>query len=72
MTKRTENEMKAYIDGYNACFEQFKKCLDMSLIKNRKATDKMELFVKTVNDILNMSGKELNNERSNTRRIKKC
>ena len=59
MTKRTENEMKAYIDGYNACFEQFKKCLDMSLIKNRKATDKMELFVKTVNDILEISGKEL-------------
>ena len=60
--KRTENEMKAYIDGYNACFEQFKKCLDMSLIKNRKATDKMELFVKTVNDILKISGKESRND----------
>ena len=63
--KRTENEMRAYIDGYNACFEQFKMCLDMSLIKNRKATDKMELFVKTVNNILNMSGKELNNGKEN-------
>jgi len=62
MDKRTSEEIKAYIDGYNACFERFKMCLDMSLIKNRKATDKMELFVKTVNDILNMSGKELNND----------
>lgn len=46
--KRTEAEIRAYVDGYNACFKQFKECL-----KGRKslmdAIRKMELFVTTVN-----------------------
>lgn len=46
--KRTEAEIKAYIDGYNACFKQFKECL-----KGRKsvmdAIRKMDLFVTAVN-----------------------
>lgn len=56
MKKRTESEIRAYIDGYNASFEQFKNCLDMGLIKNRKAADKMEIFVKAVNSIIEKEG----------------
>lgn len=46
--KRTESEIKAYVDGYNACFKQFMECL-----KGRKslmdAIRKMDLFVMAVN-----------------------
>ena len=46
--KRNEAEIKAYVDGYNDCFRQFKKCL-----KGRKSVidsiRKMELFVTAVN-----------------------
>lgn len=46
--KRTEAEIKAYVDGYNACFKQFKECL-----KGRRslmdAIRKMDLFVAAVN-----------------------
>ena len=27
MTKRTDEEIRAYIDGYNACYRQFYECL---------------------------------------------
>ena len=46
--KRTEAEIKAYVDGYNDCFKQFKECL-----KGRRslmdAIRKMDLFVAAVN-----------------------
>lgn len=46
--KRTEVEIKAYVDGYNDCFKQFRECL-----KGRKSVvdsiRKMELFVMAVN-----------------------
>lgn len=46
--KRTEAEIKAYVDGYNDCFMRFKECL-----KGRKSVidsiRKMELFVVAVN-----------------------
>lgn len=46
--KRTEAEIKAYVDGYNDCFWRFKECL-----KGRKSVidsiRKMELFVMAVN-----------------------
>ena len=46
--KRTESEIKAYVDGYNACFKQFMECLKgrKSLIDSIR---KMELFVTAVN-----------------------
>lgn len=48
---RTAEEMKAYVDGYNACNKQFRECL-----KNRKsvvdAVKKMDVFVATVNGII--------------------
>lgn len=49
--KRTEAEIKAYVDGYNDCFRQFKECL-----KGRKSVidsiRKMELFVMAVNSCI--------------------
>jgi hypothetical protein len=58
MKKRSEPEIRAYIDGYNASFKQFKSCLDMGLIKNRKAADKMQIFVDVVNGIIEAEGDE--------------
>ena len=58
MRKRTEPEIRAYIDGYNASFKQFKSCLDMGLIKNRKAADEMQIFVDLVNKIIEAEGDE--------------
>lgn len=49
MRARTEAEIKAYIDGYNACYKQFTECL-----KGRKsvvdAVKKMNLFLTAVNN----------------------
>ncbi len=48
---RTSEEMKAYVEGYNACNKQFRECL-----KNRKsvvdAVKKMDVFVATVNGVV--------------------
>ena len=48
---RTPEEMKAYVDGYNACNKQFRECL-----KNRKSVEeavkKMDVFVATVNGVV--------------------
>ncbi len=51
MKMRTESEIRAYIDGYNACFNQFCESL-----KNRKsvadAVRKMKLYQAAVNDVI--------------------
>lgn len=51
LRKRTPEEIKAYVDGYNACYEQFCECL-----KNRKSVHdsvkKMKVFVDTVNGVV--------------------
>lgn len=51
MKARNEAEIKAYIDGYNACYKQFTECL-----KNRKslvdAVRKMDLYVAAVNGVI--------------------
>ena len=48
---RSPEEMKAYVDGYNACNKQFRECL-----KNRKSVEeavkKMDVFVATVNGVV--------------------
>lgn len=48
---RTPEEMKAYVDGYNACNKQFRECL-----KNRKSVEeavkKMDVFVATINGVV--------------------
>lgn len=51
MNKRTDAEIKAYIDGYNDCFKQFCECF-----KGRKslndAIKKMELYRVAVNNVI--------------------
>lgn len=47
MKARTEAEIKAYVDGYNACYKQFCECLKVRPLW--KAVKKMGLFVTAVN-----------------------
>ena len=51
MRERTDAEMRAYVDGYNAANEQFRECL-----KNRKslidAIRKMDVFVMAINSVV--------------------
>ena len=58
MNMRTESEIRAYIDGYNACFNQFCESL-----KCRKsvvdAVRKMKLYQVAVNNVVE---KEPNHE----------
>lgn len=55
MVKRTESEIKAYVDGYNACYKDFTECM-----KNRKslvdAVRKMEVFLSVVNAVVEKEG----------------
>lgn len=48
MVQRTESEIKAYVDGYNACYKDFTECM-----KNRKslvdAVRKMDAIKAAVN-----------------------
>lgn len=48
-------EIKAYVDGYNDAFNQFKECL-----KGRKsvadAVRKMKVFVDAVNNVITPNG----------------
>ena len=54
MNMRTESEIRAYVDGYNACFEQFCDCL-----KGRKSVvdsvRKMKLYHAAVNNVITNS-----------------
>lgn len=51
MRLRTDEEIRAYIDGYNACFQHYSECL-----KNRKSVldtkKKMEMYLSAVNGVL--------------------
>lgn len=47
MRARTEAEIKAYADGYNACYKQFCECLKENIPK-WKVAKKMGLFVTAV------------------------
>lgn len=62
MVKRTESEIKAYIDGYNACYKDFREC-----IKGRKslvdAIQKMDVFLSAVNAVVER--KETNDATAN-------
>lgn len=55
MRIRTDAEIKAYADGYNDAFNQFKECL-----KGRKslvdALKKMQVFVDAVNNVITPNG----------------
>lgn len=57
MEARTESEIKAYVEGWNACYKQFCECM-----KHRKsvidAVRKMELFTTAVNGVVERSKDE--------------
>ena len=50
MRARTESEIKAYVDGYNACYKQFCECLKIRPLW--KAVKKMDLFVTAVRNCI--------------------
>ena len=51
MVQRTESEIKAYVDGYKACYNNFCECL-----KERKsvvdAVRKMEIYLAAVTGVV--------------------
>ncbi len=61
MRIRTDAEIKAYADGYNAAFNQFKECL-----KGRKSVSdsvrKMQVFVDAVNNVITSNGEREDGE----------
>lgn len=61
MRIRTDAEIKAYADGYNDAFNQFKECL-----KGRRsvidALKKMQVFVDAVNNVITPNGEREENE----------
>lgn len=52
MIKRTDGEVQAYIDGYNACFEKFRETLLQKNVGADKAIRKMETLKEAVNSVL--------------------
>lgn len=52
MIKRTDEEMQAYVDGYNACFEKFRETLLQRNTGADKAIRKMEMLKEAVNSVL--------------------
>lgn len=57
MRQRTNDEIKAYADGYNDCFKQFCDCL-----RGRKSVmdsvRKMRLYKEAVNAVVSTKGDE--------------
>lgn len=51
MTKRTPEEIKAYVDGYNACYKQFCEILADRRLNLQQKIDRMKLFVSAVNGV---------------------
>lgn len=58
MNRRTDEEIKAYIDGYNACFKQFCEVLPHSRKYIADAIDEMRLYVVAVNNVIDKEKKE--------------
>lgn len=58
MTMRTEEEIKAYIEGYNACFKQFCEVLPHSRKYIGEAIEKMRLYVVAVNSAIDKENEE--------------
>lgn len=52
MIKRTDKEVQAYVDGYNACFEKFRETLLQRNTGADKAIRKMEMLKEAVNSVL--------------------
>lgn len=48
MTRRTPEEIRAYVDGYNDCFNQFRECL-----KGRKSVMDSVRKMQVCKDLVN-------------------
>lgn len=61
MNIRREDEIKAYVDGYNDCFKRFTECL-----KGRKsvvdAVRKMKVYVAVVNAVVEGEDDEVHSD----------
>ena len=51
MIKRTDGEVQAYVDGYNACYDRFVEVL-MQRGSVTKAIEKMDMFKEATNSVL--------------------
>lgn len=51
MNKRTNEEVQAYVDGYNACYDRFVEIL-MQRGSVTKAIEKMDMFKEATNSVL--------------------
>lgn len=51
MIRRTNEEVKAYVDGYNACYDRFVEIL-MQRGSVTKAIEKMDMFKEATNSVL--------------------
>ena len=51
MKARTKEEVKAYVDGYNACYDRFVEIL-MQRGSVTKAIEKMDMFKEATNSVL--------------------
>lgn len=49
---RTEDEIKAYVDGYNDCYDQFMDCLSNNNLPARAVVIKMALMKEAVNNVV--------------------
>lgn len=62
MRHRTNSEIKAYVDGYTACFNQYSECLKIrkSVLDSKK---KMEIYFAAVTGVLEATGNATNADR---------
>lgn len=58
MNRRTDEEIKAYVEGYNACFKKFCEVLPHSRKYIAESIDKMRLYVVAVNSVINKGNEE--------------
>ena len=58
MTKRTEEEIKAYVEGYNACFKQFCEVLPQTRKYIGESIEKMRIYVVAVKGVVDKENKE--------------
>lgn len=58
MTMRTDEEIKAYIEGYNACFKQFCEVLPQTRKYIGESIEKMRIYVVAVNSVINKENEE--------------
>lgn len=69
MIKRTDGEVKAYVDGYNACYDKF---VEILLGRNgvNTAIRKMEMLKNAVNNVLLSEGSNLSAPESDSSNLR--